>query len=276
MYLVYGVAILILITLFYIISIKPNKKRPLFDLMDPSRIFYAHRGIHNNNNRINPENSLLSFEMAIEMNFGIELDVQVTKDNIPLVFHDKSLFRICGLKGEIKDLTYNDLKKLKLFNTNQHIPTLKEVLELVDGKVPLIVEIKNETANLGELKYIAEILDSYNGFYSIESFNPLVLIWYKKNRPHIMRGQLTSYFRKDNCSFLKKVRNFVLENLMMNFWAKPDFIVLNYKYKNMTSFKICKCLYRPLTISYTIKSQTSLNENKADFDLFIFDSFIPK
>ena len=194
---IYIIVFLILIALLYILSIKPNKKRNTDRFLGH---LYAHRGIHNNKD-INPENSLLAFKIAVEKGYGIELDVQVTRDNIPVVFHDNTLYRVCSLKNSIKDFTLKELVNLRLFNTEESIPTLEEVLKLVDGKVPLIVEIKNESTDINELKYIANILDNYSGVYCIESFNPLVLRWYKKNRPQLIRGQLSNYFKKKNHSF---------------------------------------------------------------------------
>lgn len=249
----YIITFLAIIVLLYILSIKPNKKRNVDVFLGR---LYSHRGIHDNMDK-NPENSLLSFEMAVEKDYGIELDVQVTKDNIPVIFHDKTLTRVCSLDSCANDFTLKELKELRLFNTEEPIPTLKELLDIVNGKVPLIVEIKNESNDVSELEYIAEVLDNYNGLYCIESFNPLAVMWYKKNRPHVIRGQLSSCFKKKDHSFTRRARDFLLENLMTNFLAKPDFIAFNYKYKNMFSYKLCKKLYDPLTVAYTIKSQNN-------------------
>lgn len=269
---IYIIVFLILIAWLYILSIRPNKKRNLDEFLNH---LYAHRGVHDNKAN-NPENSLLAFEMAVEKGYGIELDLQVTRDNIPLVFHDKTLSRVCKIEKPIDEFTLKELADLRLFTSDQSIPTLEEVLKLVDGEVPLIVEIKNESTDISELIYIAEILDKYRGIYCIESFNPLVLRWYKKNRPQLIRGQLSTYYKKKNSPLPIIVRDFILENLMANFISKPDFIAFNYKHKNMFSFKLCKKLYSPLTAAYTIKNQKQFNKNKNDFDLFIFDSFIPK
>lgn len=272
MFLIYLLIILILLALFYIWSIKPNKKRDTSGFLGR---LYAHRGLHDNLNK-NPENSFLAFEMAVEEDYGIELDVQVTKDTIPVIFHDDTLIRACGLETCIGDYSLEELKKINLFNSQEKIPSLQEVLDLVDGKVPLIVEIKNYSRDIGDIEYIAQVLDKYKGLYCVESFNPLSLIWYKENRPQIIRGQLSSYFKKKGHSFSRRARDILLENFMTNFLTKPDFLGFNHKFKDMLSFKLCKTLYDPLTIAYTIKSENALQKSKNDFDLFIFDSFIPK
>lgn len=271
MILIYTLIFLIVIAILYILSLKTNKKRNMDFFLGR---LYAHRGIHDNKDH-NPENSILAFQKAIDLDYGIELDVHVTKDNIPVVFHDETLKRVCGLDEKIEKFKFEDIKDMRLFDTDEPIPTLQEILELVDGKVPLLVEIKNETRSLEKLKHISKLLEAYKGKYVIESFNPLVLIWYKKNRPEIIRGQLATHLKNKGLPLAVKVRNFILENFMLNFLAQPDFIAYNYKYKNSLSFKLCKQIYEPLTVAFTIKNQKTLEKNLNSFDLFVFDSFIP-
>ena len=102
----------------------------------------AHRGLHNNNF---PENSLGAFENAIKNSYPIELDVHLIADGTLAVFHDDTLARVCGKDGYVKNLTKSELKNYKLLGTEYCIPTLDEVLNLVNGQVPLLIEIKNTT-----------------------------------------------------------------------------------------------------------------------------------
>ena len=104
-------------------------------------LFFAHRGVHDNIKI--PENSILAFKEALNNNLNIELDVQLTKDNILIVFHDSNLKRMTGIDKNIHELTYNELVNLKLLNTNERIPTLKDVLELIKGQIILDIEIKD-------------------------------------------------------------------------------------------------------------------------------------
>ena len=99
----------------------------------------AHRGLHNDKY---PENSLGAFKRAIRKNYIIEFDVHLLKDGTAVVFHDDNLYRMCGKRKKIKDFTYDELKKIKLLDTNYTIPTLDSVLKLIEGKVPIIVELK--------------------------------------------------------------------------------------------------------------------------------------
>ena len=136
----------------------------------------AHRGLHDKNI---PENSLSAFSKAVEKGYAIELDVQLIADGTVVVFHDKSLSRMTGNDGYLKFLNKDDLKILKLKNSKEHIPTLQEVLDLVNGKTPILIEIKNE-AKVGKLEQsLIDILKNYNGEYAVESFNPFSLQYVK-------------------------------------------------------------------------------------------------
>ncbi|WP_300385012.1 glycerophosphodiester phosphodiesterase family protein [Clostridium sp.] len=179
----------------------------------------AHRGIHNNKDI--PENSLKAFEEAIKEGYTIELDVQLSKDKIIMVYHDYNLKRVTGLDEELANVRYEDLKKISLFNTEEKIPTLQEVFKLVDGKTPLLIEIKNEgkVGDLEELLY--KELKEYKGEYAIQAFNPFVLEWFKNNANEIPRGQLAGGYEDSNLKFYEK---FILRNLLLNFKSRPAFI----------------------------------------------------
>ena len=147
----------------------------------------AHRGLHNN---LIPENSIESFKNAIKNNYIIELDVHLIKDNTIVVFHDDNLRRMTGIDGFIKDYTYEELLKLNLLNTSYKIPKLIDVLNLVDGKVPIIVELKYDQ-KVGKLeKELVKILDKYKGRFCVKNFNPFSIIWFRIHRKNYIRGLL--------------------------------------------------------------------------------------
>lgn len=263
---------IILILILYLLAIMPRiLHRP--DITPFKGRYYAHRGLHNNTTDA-PENSLKAFEIAVSSGYGIELDVQLTKDKIPVVFHDYSLKRVCGINCKVNELTYKEIKRFKLFNSNEGIPLLKEALELIHGRVPLIIELKIPYDPKDTCEKTDEILKKYKGLYCIESFNPLGLIWYKKKHPRIIRGQLsTDYFRDKEKG--NRVQFFILQNLLMNFLAKPDFIAYHYIHGKKLSFVICTKIYKAHAFAWTIKSQEALVESRKKFQYFIFDSFIP-
>jgi len=234
---------------------------------------YAHRGLHDNESEA-PENSIAAFRKAIDAGFGIELDIQLTKDRTPVVFHDGTLKRVCGVAGKVSDYTCEELQQFELCGSGEKIPRFTEVLELVDGQVPLIVEFKGETVDVSLCPIADEILRTYKGTYCMESFNPLIVGWYRKNRPEVLRGQLSEkMFSKRK---KKTALNFVLEHLLLNFWAKPDFIAYNHKHYNNLSRWIVTGLYGNISVAYTIKSQKEYETAKKHFQWFIFDSFIPE
>ena len=105
-----------------------------------NNLIIAHRGVHDN--KSTPENSIKAFYKAVIKKYPIELDIQLTKDNEIVVFHDKNLKRMTGLDKDVEDLTLDEIKKLKLLDTREHIPRLDEVLKLVNGKVLIDIEIK--------------------------------------------------------------------------------------------------------------------------------------
>ncbi len=248
--------------LLYFFAIMPRIiGRP--DMSPFTYIFYAHRGLHDNAGDA-PENSLRAFERAVDENFGIELDIQLTKDKIPVVFHDDTLKRMCGKKGKISEYTYKELQSFLLGKSDQRIPTLEEVLRLVNGKVPLIVEFKMGGMDCSLCPIADKLLRTYPGVYCIESFNPLCLGWYRRHRKEVMRGQLSRNFSK---GYL------VLKYLLFNFYAKPDFIAYDCHAPGNISLKICKYLYGSLTVGWTIKSEEELTKYRKDYDWFIFDNF---
>lgn len=235
--------------------------------------YFAHRGLHNNAEP--PENSYKAFCLAIENGYGIELDVHLTKDNIPVVFHDDTLRRMCGVDKKIKDLSLEELNQYTLKNTKERIPPLNTILELVNGRVPLVIEIKSSNHLMSICSVTQALLDNYIGPYCIESFNPLVLVWYKRHRPSIIRGQLSTFLVKENDDNVKFL-NFILQNLLLNFITKPDFIAYEHKYHKRLSYKICHLFYKTPTFAWTIRSEDDLIQSREFFDSFIFESILPK
>ena len=233
---------------------------------------YAHRGLFDNESDA-PENSMKAFKKAVDAGFGIEMDVQLTKDDVAVVFHDGKLERMCGAEGKVCDYTFEELQQFSLAKSEEKIPLFTEVLKLVDGKVPLIIEYKIESTDTKVCEIGNEILNDYKGVYCIESFNPFGVLWYKKHRKDVVRGQLSEDFWKNGSK--KTLLYFVMAKLLTNFITRPDFIAYNAKnYKNL-SRRICRYLYRNLAVTWTIKSQEQMDEMREHFDLFIFDSFVP-
>ena len=237
---------------------------------------FAHRGLYDNRSDA-PENSMAAFRKAVEAGYGIELDVQLTGDGVPVIFHDFTLQRVCNAPGLVKDYTYAELRKFRLFDSGEKIPALKDFLRMVDGRVPLIVEYKSEDTDMSVCRRIAPLLKAYKGTYCIESFNPLVLFWYRKHHPEVMRGQLSDGFIHDKKyqTLTKLPTVFPLQFLLANFLSKPDFIAYNCLYEGNLSRRLCRNLFKAKAAAWTVKSREQLAKAAPDFDVFIFDSFIP-
>ncbi len=239
--------ILLLLFLLYITVLvrphgrAPKNKRLLCD--------YAHRGLHDSTV---PENSLPAFEHACKKGYGIELDVQLSHDGTVMVFHDYTLHRMTGKSGRLSDMTLELLKKLTLKDSGQHIPTLKEVLSLVNGRVPILIELKGESLNTRLCKAVADVLSDYNGDYCIESFNPFLLYKMRKILPSVYYGQLYTNVCRDKKNY--NPVNILLTGMAFNFIARPDFIAYNKKDRNSFAVKLTTRLYKAEKFVWTIKN----------------------
>ncbi|MGN0601566.1 MAG: glycerophosphodiester phosphodiesterase family protein [Oscillospiraceae bacterium] len=202
--------------------------------------YIAHKGLLDMDNGI-PENSLPAFELACKKGISIELDVRMTKDGKIVTFHDKSLKRMCGVDADISDFTYEQLSAFGLQNTNEKIPLLSQVLKLVEGRVPILVEIKDSFGLFDIEKRTYHLLKKYKGEYAVQSFNPISLLWFRIFAPKVERGQLISKFRG------KKTGEYLLRLLCANptVWkliSKPDFIACDLRSVSLeTVFSAMDC-----------------------------------
>lgn len=220
----------------------------------------AHRGVHISA----PENSISAFKEAIKKKYIIELDVHLLKDNTVVVFHDDDLSRMIGKNIKLKNCTYEDIKNLKLLNTDNYIPTFEEVLKLINGKVPIIVELKYDR-RVGLLeKEVVKLLDNYKGKFCIQSFNPLSIKWFKKHKPEYIRGLLLN--RKP-----KNIIDKLCHTSFVLYLTKPDFLSCNYKLSN--NKKIIKYMKKNPVIAWTIRNDEELDKNKDSFYNLIVDFY---
>lgn len=261
----------VLICLLYVFSTKvrcgPGRMGALYDWK------YAHRGLHGNGV---PENSLEAFRRAREHGYGIELDVHLLADGNLAVIHDFSLKRLCGMNGVIEELTASQLKDCYLEGTMQTIPSFRKVLELLDGRVPIIVELKAAGKNHeGLCKKVCEDLDAYSGTFCLESFDPRCVLWLRRNRPDLVRGQLVENYFKSKTSKLPWLHKFLGANQMLNFLTRPDFVAYKFRdRKNLSDFLVRK-VWRAPTVAWTLESKRELNTALSEGRIPIFESFIP-
>ena len=234
---------------------------------------YAHRGFHDK--PLIPENSLPAFRRAVSRGWGAELDVHLLKDGTLAVFHDSDLKRCTGEDGTIEELDSEQLSKLRLEGTDEHIPLFGEVLELFEGKAPLIIELKTYRGNHRVLsEAVCARLDRYTGLYCIESFDPRAVADVRQLRPDIVRGQLTQDFIKDP-EGLPLYQRIVLSNLLLNVKARPDFIACRFEDRKMRANRRAVDRLGLQEVCWTIRSKKDLETVEAAGAIPIFEKFDP-
>ena len=268
-------AVIVVVFLLYLLALRCEKRRGEWDYFRKWR--YAHRGYHGR--ELGPENSLAAFREAIRRGFGCELDVHLMKDGRLAVIHDASLLRTAGADVLVEDLTAEELKQYRLEGTEEEIPLLEEVLPLFEESgLPLVVELKAERGNHDALAAAAcEVLDRFRVLYCIESFDPRCIRWLKKNRPEIVRGQLSENFlRHGDGGNMPKVLLWALGNLLTNCLAKPDFIAYRFSDRNNFCLRWCRLVYRVQEINWTIITKEEMREAESAGNLVIFQDFDPR
>lgn len=242
---------------FYLI--KPRwkyRKKLRFFLSWP----YAHRGLHGKDF---PENTPSALKAAVDKGYGIEIDVRACKDRL-VIHHDEDLNRSAGVDLKVEELDYESLRAYPLFGGEERILTLEAALEIIDGKVPLLLEIKSEKDHFSLGEKVQAIMDKYQGAYLIECFHPLLLLWYRLYRPKVLRGQLSSGDLEK--SFI--VRK-AMALLLFNVLSRPDFIA--YEKKGGFAPWFLHQLGTP-SFAYTL---LSADEKKNYFHGEIFEGYLP-
>ena len=228
--------------------------------------FIAHRGLFDREKI--PENSMLAFDKALEKGYSIEIDVNMTQDGYIVVFHDNSLKRMTGIKNDITTMTLSEIKKLKLLETENKIPTFEDVLLQVAGKVPILIEVKPNSKYKELMKKLINLLEKYNGKYSIQSFDPRIVYWLKKNTPHISRGQISSKNIREVKSRILKI---LLGKMVFNIITKPNFISYQYLSINEKFYKKQKNKGREV-IAWTLKNKEDYEKIRDYCDMVVFEN----
>lgn len=256
---------------------------------------------------IAPENSLAAFAAACEAGYGIELDIQLTMDGQVVVAHDETLMRVAGDPRRICDLTYDELTRIPLYPTPsrpgcelaepvpnaveapglvvtpakpslgyyQHVPLFSDVLKVVAGRVPLIVEYKIDgsdwTPRCEELMEKGDaLLQAYAGPYVVESFHPMAMRWYREHRPEVCRGQLIEPLPLGQTD----VTYWAAGRLLFNWLSRPDFVACDWRSGGSPQVRLNRAL-GAVPVSWTVRSRDEVAECDAWFDHHIFESFIP-
>ena len=236
-----------------------------------SSVKFAHRGLHGDGIA---ENSMSAFRAAVDAGYGIELDVRLSRDGELVVFHDDDLKRMCKDERLVCDVDSAELSGMSLLGTSDGIPTFAEVLKLVDGRVPLLVEIK-ELSGKGVSSAAAKMLADYKGEFIVESFNPLSLKNFKNQLPGIPVGILSMRFPRDK-TFGLRFRNFLLGALLTNVICRPNFIAYQNEDGGRFAVKLLGGVFGAPRFAWTVRSpEEEKAAKKRGFDSVIFENYKP-
>ncbi len=237
----------------------------------------AHRGLHDASRAI-PENSLPAFWAAARAGYPAELDVRLLADGEVVVFHDATLDRLTRATGEIGARNASDVRALSLLglesggdprSDDARIPLLRDVLDLVSGATPLLIEIKNEGESGGLEPAVAAALDGYSGPFAIQSFNPGTVLWWRNHAPHVVRGLLSGDFRHEAFDDALKRR---LQNLALVGECEPDFIGYDIRLLPFDPVARERAAGRTI-LGWTARSMDAAKRAREHCDNVIFEGF---
>lgn len=265
------------LALLYIWLIHPNASRRGFG--DLAKVDYAHRGLWNTNepgaeNR--PENSLAAFRAAVEKGYGIELDVHQTSDGHLVVHHDDWLTRLTGTGIQIAKSTLDEVRACHLPN-GEMVPTFDEVLDVVAGRVPLLVEVKVEGNAQVLSQAVYERMKQYDGPWCMESFDPWAVRWYRQHAPEIVRGQLACNTLGKGKTMREWWRNAGMSSMMQNALSRPDFVAFGYGSEGKWNIPMYLLRWmRTSLAAWTVRSQKEMDALRTRYDVQIFEHFEAK
>lgn len=258
--------------LLYVFSLMGRRGRP--EMQELKQWYYAHRGLHRQGV---PENSMAAFREALDAGYGIELDVHLLKDGSLAVIHDSDLKRVTGQEGFVEDLTAEDLSRYHLLGTEETIPEFRQVLELYQGKAPLIIELKSWKGNHAALaQRVCREMEGYEGLYCMESFDPWCVAWLRRHRPDIIRGQLSENFLRSDSGSNPWILRFIVTFCLENFLTRPDFLAYNFRDRKNPSVFLCRKLWGMAGVSWTIRSQEDFDKAVGEGWIPIFEGFLPE
>ena len=236
---------------------------------------FAHRGLHDLSRGI-VENTLPAFEAARDAGYGMELDIQFSKDMQVVVFHDNDLVRLCGDSRKVCQLTLAELRALPLAGREDaRIPTLREVLDAVDGRTPLLSELKNGGSNPQLCQALMDLLRDYPGEYIVESFNPLIVTWFRLHAPHVVRGQLVGPLQSYQPE-VNAIAGFVMAGLLLNCLSRPDFVAYDATAPRFFSPHFQRCVYRTPMAAWTVRAPELEAIIRRRGEIGIFEEIRPK
>ena len=236
----------------------------------------AHRGLHDAENGI-IENTQTAFHGALKAGYAIETDVRFSGDGAVMVFHDPTLDRLTTLQGRVDAMSVPELKKVQYKDTSDRMQTLPELLEQVDGRVPLVIEIKSNWADHGPLeRRLAECLENYTGPVAVMSFDPYSVAAFATAAPGVARGLVAEKFNDPHYwSDLTAWQRFTMRHLLSGFIARPQFIAYDIHALPACAPLSARHLLGWPLLTWTVRSQDERQRAARWADAMIFEGFRP-
>ncbi|MEM9899663.1 MAG: glycerophosphodiester phosphodiesterase family protein [Pseudomonadota bacterium] len=262
----------------------PSKSREFLSWSDPMLppvflvVPFAHRGLHDLAAG-RPENSRAAIAAAIDHGYGIEIDLQLTSDNVGVVFHDYTLERLTDGVGRVRTRTQGDLATLKLKGGTETVPSFAEVLALVAGRVPLLVELKDQDGalgdNVGTLEAdVAKQIAEYEGPLAVMSFNPHSVSAMQALAPHIPRGLVTDSFTG---SYWDAPPERLAELAKISDFDRVGASFVSHEWQTLRSQPIKDLKVRGVPIfCWTIRSPSDEADAREVADNVTFEGYLPK
>lgn len=235
---------------------------------------YAHRGLHDLERGV-PENSLPAFAAAAEHGYGMEFDLQLTKDNYVVVHHDNRILRSCEADKIIGEMDLAELRQYRLFGTEEHVPLFSEVLETVAGRTPLIIELKGYQTPEELCPRVMKELEGYAGLYCVESFDPRIVKWFRDHRPELVRGQLMERLEAGQENELTRTQAFFGRHMCTNYLTRPHFEAYDFHNRDSLSLPLARRIFHMQEVSWTIRTPEDHKRAKDMGNLSIFEGFRP-
>lgn len=229
---------------------------------------FAHRGLHNDSF---PENTMAAFQHAVEKGYDIECDIQLTKDEKIVVFHDKNLLRLCGVDRIVEECSYEELQEYRIMKTDETIPLLSELFQGIPAETKLLIEFKPTKRKEKIVSMFLDFMKDIPNVYAVHSFDPRIIGEFKKQDSSVIRGVISERFSFKEYGFLGLLAGY----LLFNWKVKPDFI--NYGIKDLPRSQLDRIRKKGvLVLSYTARSQKELDFVRDRYDNAVFEHFEAK
>lgn len=233
----------------------------------------AHRGLHDSAAGI-PENSRAAITAAIDAGYGAEIDLQISADGIAVVVHDYALERLTAAAGPVNARTAAALGNLRLAGTAETIATLEDILRQVDGRIPLLVELKRQSGGAGPLERASwSVLASYPGRFAVQSFDPFALAWFARHAPDVPRVQVATGY---HTSYRGRPawQKFLYRRLLANRFSQPHLIAYDVRCLPYWAPERARARGKPV-LAWTIRTEADRRVAAHHADNVIFEGYRP-